>query len=423
MTLDMRTLQRVADWLAVAVVVSLPWSTSVSVILIVLWLIAVLPTLAVADMRRELLTAAGGLPVLLWLFAAVGMLWADVPWAERIDGLGGFHRLLAIPLLLVQFRHSRCGPCACYGFLISASVMLALSWLYTLLPSWAFAHVPVFGAHFKAYGVPAKDYILQSGVFLICAFGLIGAACERWREARWRAIAALLCLAACFLANIALVTVSRTTVVVAPLLAIVFGYRYFGWRGIVLAGIVAAALTAVALQASPYFNVRVMHSFTELREYLNTDAANSTGLHMEYLKKSAAIVEAAPVAGHGTGSIAEQFRLMASGDAGSASAVATVNPHNQIFAVAIELGVLGAVVLLAMWAAHAVLFRGAGLMAWIGAIVVVQNFLSSLVNSHLFDFGQGWLYVFGVGIVGGTVLRDAHLPPVVSPAASPGAAP
>jgi hypothetical protein len=140
---------------------------------------------------------------------------------------------------------------------------------------------------------------------------------------------------------------------------------------------------------------------------------------MEYLKKSAAIVEAAPVIGHGTGSIAEQFRLMASGDAGSASAVATVNPHNQIFAVAIELGVLGAAVLLAMWAAHVLLFRGVGLMAWIGTIIVVQNFLSSMVNSHLFDFGQGWLYVFGVGIVGGTVLRDAQLPPAVSPGTKP----
>jgi O-antigen ligase len=28
-----------------------------------------------------------------------------------------------------------------------------------------------------------------------------------------------------------------------------------------------------------------------------------------------------------------------------------------------------------------------------------------LFNSHLFDFGQGWLYVFGVGIIGGMVLR------------------
>ncbi len=423
MTLDMRTLQHAADWLAVAVVVSLPWSTSASIILIVVWLVAVLPTLAVADVRRELLTAAGGLPVLLWMLAAVGMLWADVPWAERIDGLGGFHRLLAIPLLLAQFRRSEFGPCACYGFLASATVVLVLSSLLALMPPGLVGRIPVFGRHAMDYGVPVKDYIWQSGIFLICAFGLIGAACERWREARWPTIAALLCLAACFLTNIAFVATSRTTVVVAPLLAVVLGYRYSGARGAALAGIVAAALTAVALNASPYFNVRVMHSFTELRTYQNSDAANSTGLHMEYLKKSAAIVEAAPVIGHGTGSIAEQFRLAASGDAGSASAVATVNPHSQIFAVAIELGAVGAAVLLAMWAAHGLLFRGAGLMASIGTIIVVQNFLSSLVNSHLFDFGQGWLYVFGVGIVGGTVLRDAQRPPAVPPAALPVAKP
>ena len=423
MRFDARLLQQAADWLAVAVVVSLPWSTSTSGILIVLWLVAVLPTFAVADMRRELLTAAGGLPVLLWALAAVGMLWADVSWAERIDGLGGFHRLLAIPLLLAQFRRSELGPCACYGFLASATVVLVLSSLLALMPPWLVARIPVFGRHDMDYGVPVKDYVLQSGIFLICAFGLIGAACERWREARWRTIAALLCLAACFLANIAFVATARTTVMVAPFLAIVIGYRYFGWRGVALAGIVAAALAGVALTASPYLHSRVMHSFTELRNYLNKDEVNSTGLHMEFLKKSAAIVEAAPIIGHGTGSIAAQFRLTASGDAGSASAVTTVNPHSQIFAVAIELGAVGAAVLLAMWAAHVLLFRGAGLMASIGTIIVVQNFLSSLVNWHLFDFGQGWLYVFGVGIVGGTVLRDAQRPPAAPPAASPVAKP
>src|SRR6202041_215755 len=220
MTLDMRLLQRVADWLAVAVVVSLPWSTSVSVILIVLWLLAVLPTLAVAALRRELLTAAGGLPVLMWLLAAIGILWADVPWAERIDGLGGFHRLLAIPLLLTQFRRSRCGPCACYGLLISATVLLVLASVFAVLPSRALAHVPLFGAHVKAYGVPAKDYILQSGIFLICAFGLIGAACERWRDGGWRIVAMALGLALCFLANIAFVPTRRTTFAAAPLLAL-----------------------------------------------------------------------------------------------------------------------------------------------------------------------------------------------------------
>ena len=62
---------------------------------------------------------------------------------------------------------------------------------------------------------------------------------------------------------------------------------------------------------------------------------------------------------------------------------------------------------MAMWIAHFMLFRGAGLTAWIGIVVVTENVVSSLVNSHLFDFTQGWLYVFGVGVAGGMALRGA----------------
>jgi O-antigen ligase len=50
-----------------------------------------------------------------------------------------------------------------------------------------------------------------------------------------------------------------------------------------------------------------------------------------------------------------------------------------------------------MWLHHLVLFRGAN---WIGLVVVVQNVVSSLFNSHLFDFHEGWIYVLGVGIAG-----------------------
>jgi hypothetical protein len=58
-----------------------------------------------------------------------------------------------------------------------------------------------------------------------------------------------------------------------------------------------------------------------------------------------------------------------------------------------------------MWLVHLLLFRGDGLASWIGLLVVVQNFISSLLNSHLFDFHEGWMYVLGVGVAGGMVLR------------------
>ena len=39
------------------------------------------------------------------------------------------------------------------------------------------------------------------------------------------------------------------------------------------------------------------------------------------------------------------------------------------------------------------LFRTPGWIAWVGTVVVVENVVSSLAHSHLFDFMHGWLYV------------------------------
>ena len=76
------------------------------------------------------------------------------------------------------------------------------------------------------------------------------------------------------------------------------------------------------------------------------------------------------------------------------------------FAVAIQIGIVGAVVLWAMWLAQLYLFRGPGLVAWIGLVIVVQNLVGSLFNSFIFDFTEGWLYVFGVGVVAGMLRRQ-----------------
>ena len=58
-----------------------------------------------------------------------------------------------------------------------------------------------------------------------------------------------------------------------------------------------------------------------------------------------------------------------------------------------------------MWAAHLMLFAREGLIAWMGLVLVTENIVSSLFNSHLFDFHEGWMYVLGVGVAGGMVLK------------------
>jgi O-antigen ligase len=387
---------QVADGLAAAVAVSLPWSTSATAILIVLWLIAVVPTLDPAAVRREVMSAAGGLPVALWVLAALGMLWSDVGWSERLSGLSGFHKLLLIPLLLAQFRRSDNARWVFLGLLVSAGALLAVSWSLVFFPD-----APWHGTMDPA--VPVKNYIFQSELFNICAFALIGQAVELWR-ARDRRLAVLLMLAAgLFVADIGYVTTSRTTLVVMAVLLVLFGLRQFGWKGALASAIVGGVFAGAVWVSSPYLRERVSHIGEDIKAYDANNIDTSVGLRFEFWRKSLAFVADAPVIGHGTGTIASLFKRAATPT--TISTAITDNPHNQILAVALQLGVLGALLLIAMWVAHLALFRGSGLIAWFGLVVVVDNIVSSVFNSHLFDFTQGWLYVFGVGVLGGTVRR------------------
>lgn len=390
----------VADTLTLVVAVVLPWSTSMTAILIPIWLVFLLPTLDRASVRRELMTSAGGLPVLIWCLAAVGMLWADVSWAERLHGLRSFHKLLVIPLLLIQFRRCEYGSWVLVGFLGSCTALLIASWFSFLMPGLSWRGETV--------GVPVKDYIAQSGVFVICVAALALVALEAWQVGRRQLAAASIALMLLFLANIGFVVTSRTALIVLIVLLGAFGWRFCGWRGTVALVLGAVIVGGTMWAFSPHLRWRVLNTVNEIWFYRTTNAETSAGLRLEFWKKSIEFVSRAPVIGHGTGSIASLFRQAAAGHTGAAGDAAT-NPHNQIFAVALQLGLVGVVVLLALWAAHLMLFAGLGLPAWIGLVIVLQNVVSSMFNSHLFDFNQGWLYAFGVGVTGGMVLSGRPL--------------
>jgi O-antigen ligase len=393
MTLDRVRLAAFADYLAAAVVISLPWSTSATSILVGLWVVAVALTLDAKSLQQVGVMPAAALPIALTALAVGGMLWADVAWPERLSGVAPFLKLVAIPILFIQFSRAGGGELMLVAFFASACALLALSWLCALVPQFPWPT--------KFYGVPAKDYIIQSGEFTLCSAGLLDRAVAAWGKSRAKSVF-LAGAAFIFIGNIVFIALGRTSLVVMIVLFTLLGIRHFERRA--LAGFVAAglALAVIAWSTSPYLRFRVTHIVSEL----DSSRANETsaGLRVGFWKMSLNIVRDAPLFGHGTGSTKAMFARSAAADP-TAPAGAT-NPHNQVLATAIPLGLFGVVLLLAMWMAHLRMFLHPGHAAWIGLSVVVQNCIGSLFNSHLFDFTQGWLYAFGVGIAGGIMLRE-----------------
>lgn len=397
-----------ADVLVVLAAGMLPWSTTGFAILLVMWLLSLIPLISAADVRpflRLLQRPFCVLPLAIFMIALVGTLWGDAPWAAKLQGLKPVAKLLVIPALIYRFQRSPRGNWVFIAFVGSCALLMGLSWIVLLEPGLKLTAT-------QSVGVPVKNYIDQSQEFAFCMVALAPWTIGFCQQRRYFAAAACAASILALFANMAFVVSARAALVYVPVLLVVYALRYLDRRQsvLLLAGVVAIAVTVWF--TSGYLRNRVAGIWTEY-EYSKQNIPKSTGQRLEYWQKSFKFFTDAPIFGNGTGSTRTLFEHDAIGKTGLAAEV-TKNPHNQTLNVAVQWGMMGIVMLYAMWISHLALFRADGLASWLGLLIVTQNITSSLFNSHLFDFHEGWMYVLGVGVAGGMSIRSqqrAAMPP------------
>lgn len=395
---DPRVRSTTSDVFAILIAASLPWSTTLVAVFAVAFLVSIVPFLDTKALLQLLRRPICALPIALFVLAAIGMLWSDASWRERLHAVGPAAKLLMIPLLLYHFERSARGLKVLVGFLASCVVLMLLSWIVTFEPHLALKSD-------AAYGVPVKNYIDQSQEFALCAVVLAYPVVILWRAQKFWLAVLLIGVSLSFVANMLFVSVSRTALVTMPVMLAVFALLYLKWRSIVAIVCLTVFLGGLAWTTSPKLRGTAERFLSDYQLYHEQNAPTSLGLRLVFWQKSLRFISEAPIFGHGTGSIRGLFEEAAINQHG-ADAEVIGNPHNQTLNVAIQWGAIGVVLLYAMWLTHLLLFRGEGLAAWIGLMIVLQNVFTSLFNSHIFDFHEGWMYVLGVGVAGGMVLRN-----------------
>jgi O-antigen ligase len=391
------------DVVAVLLALSLPWSTSLVSIFGVMLLIAVAPTLDLRAFWTLLKQPICAVPACLFGLALIGTLWSDAAWGARLYAVEPTAKLLVLPFLFYHFQRSARGAWVFTAFLVSCTLLMVMSWLVLAYPGLSLK--PPGGER----GIFVKDYINQSQEFTLCAVAL-AYPIVRLLQTRRIALAVLLtAIALSFFANMAFVVVSRTALVTVPIMFAVFALLHLRWRSIVLILCGAAALAVVAWYSSPQLRWTAETFTRDYKLYKERNEPTSIGLRLEFWRKSLGFFAEAPIVGHGTGATRGLFERAATHVQRQASSEVIGNPHNQTLNVAVQWGMIGVVILYAMWILHLLLFRGDGFGNWIGLLVVVQNIFTSLFNSHIFDFHEGWMYVLGVGVAGGMALKARSL--------------
>jgi len=393
------------DLLTVLIALLLPWSTTGVVIVAVLWVIALVPTIEVGAFLRSLTRPICALPIAMFALALVGTLWSDASWSERLYAVGPTAKLLMLPLLLYHSERTARGSWVFIAFLASCALLMVASWLVAFDPDLSLKRYFSRGPYEPASGIAVKNYIAQSQEFVLCAVALAYPIMTFSQANRIWLAALLAAIALSFLVNMMFVVVSRTALVTMPIMLAVFALLHLRLRTAIAALCAAALLAALVWNVSPSLRATVSKFFADYQQTTILNNVSGMGSRMLYWQRSLQFFEEAPVIGHGTGSTRGLFEQAAIGQTGARAEIVT-NPHNQTLNVAVQWGVIGVIVLYATWALHLLLFRGDGLANWIGLLVVVQNISTSLFNSHLFDFHEGWMYVLGVGVAGGMVLGE-----------------
>jgi O-antigen ligase len=389
-----------ADIFAVLTALVLPWSTSLVAVFVLCWLGTAAWILDYRVYFQSLKRPISFLPIALFVLAAAGTLWSDASWAARLYAVGPAAKLLVLPGLFYHFERSARGMWVFMAFLVSCTLLMAMSWIVALDPGLTLK--PQADA---ARGIFVKNYIDQSQEFVLCAVALAYPIVMALREKRTWLAALLTAVALGFVANMALVIVSRTALVTMPIMLAVFAALHLNWRSNAVILCAAVLLAGSAWAISPQLRWTAATFVRDYQIYKELDQPTSIGMRLEFWQKSLRFFAEAPLIGHGTGSTRGLFEQAATGPKVLAGGQVIGNPHNQTLNVAVQWGIAGVIVLYAMWWFHLMLFRGEGLVAWIGLLVVVQNIFTSLFNSHLFDFHEGWMYVLGVGVAGGMTLR------------------
>lgn len=378
-----------ARWAGIAAAAALPLSPPAVNIALGVMLIVFLGSGEAGPRLRHALRqplALGALAVLA--VAALGTLWADVPWSERWDGWWSWRKLLVIPLLLALFGELRwkrrlagvfalvCGAGAL------ASFAVALGWVPGLAPDRAAHLMRNHGTQGMALAVAA-----------LCALWLATTVARTpWQRAGWLALALL------HAASALLVTTSRSGHLALLIVGVVFAIGGLGRRRAGLAAVAVAAIAALPA-LSPTVRERAAQAIAEWRDAGQATELTSFGMRAVMYGNTVQMIRERPWFGVGTGGFEQAYARQIEGQHDDWRATVTDDPHNQYLRVTAELGVFGLLVFLGYIAA-ALVDRGDGTSARRVAVAILLAWCAtSLFSSHFGTFAEGHLLAIFLGVM------------------------
>ncbi len=341
-----------------------------------------------AALRQGRLLAVIG--IVLAVFA-LSLFWSTAPLGQAANAWLKHAKLLLIPACLLLLRTRREAAIALGAFIAVEAFVVLSSWLL-----WSGLELPYVRAERTSVGTVSSSYLDQG---MLTA--LLAVLC--WylrhdfptRHGRW--IAAALAVASMLNVGVALPGRSAQLGLLLMLGLVLWWSLPSGTRWVaLLAPVVAVAAIGAA---SPPFREGALRVVNESRAFGQGERNTSAGQRLEFWSRSLQAVAERPLYGFGAGSWNTEYRRLA-GERIIPKTVEVRNPHQEYLLWAVQLGIAGPLLLMAVFAALLHDARGFArrerealrAVVWLTAILC-------LLNSVLYDAVTGEAFVLTLGIL------------------------
>ncbi len=332
-------------------------------------------------------------PIALFLLLFIGVLYGATPWQTALSSLSKYADLLYIPVFVLIFRASAIRMHALHALACSVAGVVILSYLirFGWLPTLPFITGTVDSPTVFKLKL-THNLLVAFGAFL---FVWLGRVTDNQRlRLMWYGLAVLATI------NVLFMVQGATGYVVLGALALLLGWQFTGWRGVAGMLLGAAVILAVGLSFPNPLHDRVTKIQRELGEWKpDQSAKTSTGLRLEFYHYSLSIVAQHPLAGVGTGGFPAAYAQQVTGT-GKAQ---THNPHNEFLHLAAQVGLLGAILLAALFILQ---WRLASTLKspmehGFAHGLVLTMVIGCFLNSFLLDHAEGLFYAWMSGVLFG----------------------
>ncbi len=380
--------ERFARWRAAAaflVGLTIPLSTTASDIIAVAAMVLVL----VERPPREAWLGIARNPVVwasLALFAllGVGVTYSVAGWHDASVFWLKYRKLAYLPLLLLLCRDRLASRAGLMGMLASVA-LIVIAGFYLWVRSRLEPGSEVMGySYFGSYIIEGV-WVAEAAYFMVVE----AIVSPRWR-ACWIAGAVLA------LAFLLYVSIGRTGYVVAFALALLLLFQATPRRWLLpgVAGILLVAASVFFL--APELANRMSSVVTAAEGSTTSAGSLSARQRIEFYETSLRAIELHPILGTGTGSFAQVYNPLLPSEA---SYAITTNPHNEYLIIGVQLGIVGVVLLLAMFGA--LWFLASRLPppdSWRARCVTLALAASCMFNSSLLDHANGHSFMFQIAL-------------------------